>query len=261
MAAPDAFWSELNSCIRELRYTGPLSQFRQCGKTSHCININIANLAAASRKENLIFRDYRFKLFTNRNLRLMRGLGILRENQHWNNYRRMMLRLLLNPNPDNIRLIQERWSLMGSTPFNLSVHIRCGGLLADYQEHIAMISEQQLPSVAHFIARLIRNQHIPEEITPSIYLSTDSTKAEQYIRSSLQSYHVYSFNNTRGHTTSGSFSSLHSTLVDLFMLCKSERFLGTRKSSFSQIAAELCKFVSVSYLPGSRKYVSLPGES
>ena len=149
---------------------------------------------------------------------------------------------------------------MGSTPFNLSVHIRCGGLLADYQEHIAMISEQQLPSVAHFIARLIRNQHIPEEITPSIYLSTDSTKAEQYIRSSLQSYHVYSFNNTRGHTTSGSFSSLHSTLVDLFMLCKSERFLGTRKSSFSQIAAELCKFVSFSYLPGSRKYVSLPGE-
>ena len=120
-----------------------------------------------------------------------------------------------------------------------------------------MINDHQLPSIPSFVTKLIRKQHIPKGVTPTIYLSTDSTKAERYIKSRLPSYHVYSLNNTRSHTTSGSFSSLHSTVIDLFMLCKSKRLLGTMKSSFSRIAMELCNFVSTSTLPVSKEFVTL----
>ena len=261
MKTKDAFWNETNPCIRNLRYTGPLNLFRICGKHNHCSDINKFSILHTPPNENLVFRDLRPKLFSTKNLQVMYKLGIIPQNKSWKYYQRVLLRLLLNPSPDNIQLIQKRWNQVGSV--QLSVHIRCGGLIADNKERISMISPSQLSRIPSQIESTLKKQHLLSNTVPAIYLSTDSSKAYSIIRNKLSTVKVYSLESRRGHTTGGNFRNLRMSLVDMYMLCKSQSFLGTSTSSFSFMARVLCDFKSVSsisgqyYLIGTRRSLGM----
>lgn len=177
----------------------------------------------------------------------MHKLGIIPQNKSWNYYKKVLLRLLLNPSPDNIQLIQKRWNQVGSV--QLSVHIRCGGSIADKKERISMISPSQLKRIPSQIESKLREQ-LPSNTVPAIYLSTDSSKAYNIIKDKLSTVQVYSLESRRGHTTGGNFRNLRMSLVDMYMLCKSQAFLGTSTSSFSFMARVLCDFKSVSSISG-----------
>ena len=249
MTTRDAFWNETNPCIRNLRYTGPLEMFQNCGRNGgKCLHVKGSNVLQSQPNENLVFRDFRPNVFTSMNLQIMYKLGLIPQNKNWDYFKRVLLRLLLNPNPSNIQLIEEKRKELSSIHFHLSTHIRCAGWLSDEPEIAIMITPQQVRNMGKTFKNEFNKLHLGNTI-PNVYLSTDSSKVEQYLKNKLKSIHFYSLDIKRGHSTHGNFRNLRVSLVDLYSLCLSDHFLGTQASSYSKMASILCNFKSISFIP------------
>ena len=245
----DSFWNETNPCIRNLRYTGPLDMFQNCGRNGgKCLHVKGSNVLQSQPNENLVFRDFRPNVFTSMNLQIMYKLGLIPKNKNWDYFKRVLLRLLLNPNPSNIQLIEEKRKELSSIHFHLSTHIRCAGWLSDEPEIAIMITPQQVRNMGKTFKNEFNKLHLGNTI-PNVYLSTDSSKVEQYLKNQLKSIHFYSLDIVRGHSTHGNFRNLRVSLVDLYSLCISNHFLGTQSSSYSRMASILCNFKSISFIP------------
>ena len=109
MTTRDSFWNETNPCIRNLRYIGPLDVFQNCGRNGgKCSYVKGSDVLQSQPNENLVFRDFRPKVFTSMNLQIMHKLELIPQNKNWDYFKRILLRLLLNPNPSNIQLIEEK---------------------------------------------------------------------------------------------------------------------------------------------------------
>ena len=259
MKTRDAFWNETNPCIRNLRYTRPLDMFQNCGRNGgKCLHVKGSNVLQSQPNENLIFRDFRPNVFTSMNLRVMHILGLIPANKNWDYFKRILLRLLLNPNPSNTQLIERKRKELSSIHSHLSTHIRCAGWLSDYPERSYMVTPQQVRNMGETFKNEFNKLHLGR-IVPNVYLTTDSSKVEQYLKNKLKSIHFYSLDIVRGHSTNGDFRNLRVSLVDLYSLCLSDHFLGTQSSSYSKVASILCNFKSISFIPSEFRIVkSLP---
>ena len=259
MTTRDSFWNETNPCIRSLRYTGPVNIFQNCGRNgTKCPHVKGSNVLQSQPHENLIFRDFRPNVFTSMNLRVLHKLGIIPHDKNWVFFKRLLLRLLLNPNHYNTQLILQKRNELSSIHFHLSTHIRCAGWLSDYPERTIMVTPQQVRNMDEIFNKELRKLHLGNTI-PNVYLSTDSSKVEQYLKKKIKSIHFYSLDIKRGHSTGGDFRNLRVSLVDLYSLCLSNHFLGTQASSYSRMAPILCNYKSVSFIPSKAQIVkSLP---
>ena len=239
----DNFWNETNSCLHSFRYEGGYKGLLVCNKTSSCFLKDEPHIVGNMPKANILVIDYRMpSVFSNANLEIVRKLGIISAHQGWKEYRKRIMRLLLNPSRSNIDLIQEEWTRLDTPKVNVAMHVRCGGLLADHPEVTVMVSPEQLEQIPMQVQHIIALQHTPSYVTPVIYLSTDSTEAEKRLRSRLPSMKLVTVKSfERDHTVFAGSTSLRRAIIDLFLLCKSDVFLGTHGSGFSQVAAMLCK--------------------
>ena len=245
----DAFWNETNSCIRSLRYEGGYRGLIACNRTHPCVSSYTTSTVDELPKANLLMLDFRLQnIYTDRNLERLRSFGILSPTEGWDSYRKKMMRLLLNPSRSNIAMIEKEWKKLKVPKVDLSIHIRCGGQLSDHPEATVMVSPEQLERMPSLIREVIVNQsmplaspNFPMQHNSVVYLSTDSSKAEAKLRSELAEMKVLTVSSLqRGHTVFAGTASLQRAMLDLFLLCKSDTFLATQGSGFSQIARMLC---------------------
>ena len=139
--------------------------------------------------------------------------------------------------------------------------IRCGGQLADHPEATVMVSPEQLERIPTMIRQVIANASMayttngPLQSRAVVYLSTDSSKAEAKLRSELTEMTILTVSSLqRGHTVFAGATSLQRALLDIYLICKSDTFLATQGSGFSQIARMLCMPENVAIIPVNKTH-------
>lgn len=258
----DAFWSETSSCLRSLRYEGGYQGLVICSRASPCVSSYTTSLVDEMPKANLLMLDFRLpSLFSEENLERLRGIGLLGPGEGWDVYKKRIIRLLLNPSRANIRLIRKEWEKLQVPRVDLSTHIRCGGQLADHPEATVMVSPETLERVPALIRQVLRNFTTAISAdgrvqgTPVVYLSTDSSKAEAKLRSELAEMRLLTVSSLqRGHTVFAGATSLERALLDIYLICKSDTFLATQGSGFSQIARMLCMPSHYAFIPVNKTH-------
>lgn len=186
----------------------------------------------------VVISDVRIPLlfiYTEENLKIINEYNITGFPITWIQIQHVIFRLIINPLEETIQTIQQQLFLLEPMENVLGIHIRCAGLLADQKERVAMIRSielVQLPSHIRRIAQLIK-QPI-QNIT--IFLSTDSSIAEKFLKIVLADYHVHVFNPfRRGHTTGGraNYLTIQQAIVDMYLLSQVKAFISTSYSGFS----------------------------
>lgn len=161
-----------------------------------------------------------------------------------------MLRLLFNPDSQTISNVT---SLIQKHHFNqkvIGIHIRSGGLLANYRESAYWITYDELPSLVSFINNTIVQNHLPHKI----YLTSDSDIITRYIKSHLKHYHYITGNPyQRYHTTVGNSESFKAALFDSLALSQAHTLIYTKGSSFSKEIVTLSIAKSKYKLPYKRR--------
>ena len=258
----DAFWSETNSCLRSLRYEGGYQGLVVCSRANPCVSSYQTSTVDEMPHANLLMLDFRLpSLFSDENLERLRTIGIVGPDESWNVYKKRIIRLLLNPSRMNIQLIRREWEKLKVPHVDLSTHIRCGGQLADHPEATVMVSPEQLERIPTMIRQVIANASMayttngPLQSRPVVYLSTDSSKAEAKLRSELTEMTILTVSSLqRGHTVFAGATSLQRALLDIYLICKSDTFLATQGSGFSQIARMLCMPENVAIIPVNKTH-------
>ena len=144
----------------------------------------------------------------------------------------MIFRLMSNPTPAMTKIILEKRKELGPIENVLSVHIRCGGQLADTPEKQVIIPKKrvlQIPFQIEDMIKRIGNISV-------IYLTTDSSKTEQYLRQSLSNITIITLATyKRGHSTTNSVSedSLRRSILDIYLAAQAKHLVYTQKSGFS----------------------------
>ena len=160
-------------------------------------------------KANLVVLDYRLSnaVKTRSNLKLLKSLGII-STESWSEYQAVMYRLLLNPSSTVINSVNALMNEFHLSRFSVAIHVRCAGKLADHAEN------------------------------KTVFLSTDSSFAMREITHLLNGTKVFTNTNVvRGHSDfDRGLTILRSTMTDLFMLTKSDVFIGVDRSGFSRVA-------------------------
>ena len=80
-------------------------------------------------------------------------------------------------------------------------------------------------------------------------------KAEAKLRSELTEMTILTVSSLqRGHTVFAGATSLQRALLDIYLICKSDTFLATQGSGFSQIARMLCMPENVAIIPVNKTH-------
>ena len=235
---PDSFWEETNSCFRQLRYYEGYKGLVVCTFKSGCAG-NYTSSYLDLPDANLVSIDFRRNnsLYSSNNLHLFKRLGII-NNLHWAEYHAVIYRLLLNPSEGVQNSVQTVLSQFPTKWFTVAAHIRCAGKIANYNEQTVMVGERQLPRIAEMIRALLKVYS--GESNQTLFIATDSSYALEYLSQALYPIQVLSNNQVvRGHSTGTKQLIVHSTLTDLFLLTRSEAFIGVHKSSLSRVTAAL----------------------
>ena len=188
---------------------------------------------------HLVSIDFRRNnsLYSSNNLHLLKRLGIIKQ-LSWAEYHAVIYRLLLNPSEGVQNSVQTVLSQFPTKWFTVAAHIRCAGKIANYKEGTVMVGERQLPSIAEKIRALLKVYSGKSNQT--LFIATDSSYAWEYLSQTLYPIQVLSNNQVvRGHSTGAKQPIVHSTLTDLFLLTRSEAFIGVYKSSLSRVTAAL----------------------
>lgn len=209
-----------------------------CRKDRKCFsNSTIESL----RNRNVILYDNRFYgggLKNIYNLRKLNKFNIIGRRMTWDEYKRVLYRLIANPTSEVMNAILNKRVELEPISNLLGIHLRCGGELADTKEVATVISWKQLETIPKQIESVA--SEIGKNIT--IYLSTDSSKAEEFIRNSLPDYTIITLTSYhRGHTTLKTVSddSLKRAIIDLFLLSQTRQCMITQNSGFSETAVVL----------------------
>ena len=150
----------------------------------------------------------------------------------WRDYRRIFYRLMSNPTPAMTSVILEKRNELGPLENVVAVHLRCGGYLADTQEDFVFISRRRLTQIPAQINSMIKRR----KTIQVMYLTTDSTVAEEYIRLSFQKMKVYSLASyQRGHSTRHYVTNdtLIRSILDMYLAAQAKHLVHTDKSSFT----------------------------
>ncbi len=165
----------------------------------------------------------------------MKEIGIIKPNDDWYGYYRVIIRIMYNPKRLIIREIRKERQRIGPADNQIGVHLRCGGRLADRQEVTAMITPERLSTVPEELEKVMNYSTIPRNKL-YVYLSTDSSIAEENITKALYPLPVKTTNlYKRGHTTWGCVSVpvIWRSLIELYLTSQADYLLLTSTSTFS----------------------------
>ena len=177
------------------------------------------------------------------NLRLLQQNGIISSSEEYVDYKRYMYRILLNPSVELQQVIRNTKRLLFTREYALGVQIRMGGCLADFHEKTQMMTMDELRSLPHRIMDLMRIWKLSPKRTV-IYLSTDSSYAEKFIRQKLGSRYEITVAKTfkRSHSrTVGSDEPVKNALVDLYLLADSDALIVCEGSGFGRVALSMSR--------------------
>ena len=200
-------------------------------------------------------------IYNEHNRRRLIDSGIMTANETWEEYRRMILKILLRPKKDVRNAIREMNSIVHQRLFSIGVHIRTGGLLANDCEGTSMVDNKTLESVPHRIDALReRLTDNPKDVV--VFVSSDSDRAIAYLKRNLHPDYriVTSSKYTRGRTTSARASAdkVKGALLDVFVLADCDALLTTSGSGFSMIVSEMSSSSVKAVIPVNRTIVKCP---
>ena len=186
------------------------------------------------RKDVLLFdnRFYGSDLQNAANLKRLNRYNLTGKWLSWDDYRRIFYRLMSNPTPAMINVILEKRKELGPLENVVAVHLRCGGYLADSQEGSMFLTRRRLTQIPSQIKSMQKRR----KTIRVMYLTTDSSFAEKYIRSQFQRMKVYSLDAfQRGHSTMkfASEDIVKRSILDLYLAAQAKHLVYTGRSSFS----------------------------
>lgn len=204
--------------------------------------------------EDVLLYDIRingYELFTKEHIEKINKLNIVDFKLTWDSFRRLVYRLISNPSNELQEAILHQQQIMEPTNEVIGVHLRCGGQLADYKETPYWISPRELTEIPGIINAFYYKHHLHRK--PSIYLSTDSSKAESYLRKIMTNFTIYTLNHTvfeRGHTCGKSKSIfVRSSLVDMYTVAETGYHIISYGSGFSAAVDRISKIRPSFILP------------
>ena len=148
---------------------------------------------------------------------------------------------MLNPIEETIQTIHEQSALLGPKENVLGLHIRCAGRLADRKERVAMITPVVLLQIPQRIRKMIDLMNVPMKQVV-MYLSTDSTVVERYLREIFADMRIVVYNPfRRGHTTGGAanYLTIQQAITDMFLISQAKTIMYTSFSGFSEAIQSL----------------------
>ena len=209
------------------------SQLVQCPKTRICFK-NKKNISSLI-QEDVLLIDNRFNrgvLNDSDSLQLINQYNLTGKQLSWRDYRRIFYRLMFNPIPAITNVILEKRKELGPLENVVAVHIRCGGYLADSQEGSMFLTRRRLTQIPSQIKSMLKRR----KTIRVMYLTTDSSVAEEYIRLSFQKMKVYSLASyQRGHSTRHYVTNdtLIRSILDMYLAAQAKHLVYTDKSSFT----------------------------
>ena len=186
-------------------------------------------------QEDLLLIDnrlYRIVMNDSDSLQVINQYNLTGRQLSWRDYRRIFYRLMSNPTPAMTNVILEKRNELGPLENVVAVHLRCGGQLADTQEKFVFVSMERLICFPSPIKEFLQQQ----QSIQNMYLTTDSTVAEEYIRLSFQKMKVYSLASyQRGHSTRHYVTNdtLIRSILDMYLAAQAKHLVYTDKSSFT----------------------------
>lgn len=218
------------------------SEFLQCHQNVECMN-NTRDIQSLNRTP-LVLYDIRVSksvLMTPKHLFILNNYHLTDEPLDWRGYQQLIYRLLTNPLEETIQVIKEESEKIGPKERVLGMHIRCAGKLADRKERVAMVTPDVLLQIPNRIRKMMLVIGKPyDDIT--LYLSTDSTVVERYLRTIFADYRVIVFNRyRRGHTTAGAanYLTIQQAIIDMYLLSQAKSVMYTSSSGFSEAIRHL----------------------
>ena len=234
---------------------------KRCGMQDTCFDGKKENIYFLE-KRDLIIQDYRiYPTDAQKNVivRTLRSIRFLKMYEGWDDYYRYMLRLFLNPSKELMKVILEERKALGPAEYQIGAHIRCGGVLADVNEEVAMVTPEILKEVPGMIQGLINNSTIPKDKL-YIYLSTDSSIAAETIAKALAPVPVkVTTVMKRGHTETALVddNALKRSMLELILGAESQSLLVSSASGFSRVMMWMDETKSVEKIKAP--YVYLKG--
>ena len=227
---------------------------KRCDDTHSCVSRE--KDFTTLNNETLFLEDYRMPVSDaqrNELVSVLRSIGFLEDSEGYREFERYITRLLWNPSRLLMKEIRKERRRIGSTKYQVGVHIRCAGLLADIHEGVAIVTPEILSTVPSRIERLLNQSNIPRNLV-YVYLSTDSSIAYKKISESVSPVPVKSTSlYKRGHTTDFRVNSdaVKRAFIDLFLIAQSQYLLLTKNSGFSMMIDWLNSYSHVFYISAS----------
>ena len=270
VVTPPVIYNLTSSCLKSREYRDgrwcsssfhlDFSHFRVCYRSDCLIQSGNSTDLYNSFKEDSVLFDVRapsHMIETSENLQRLIDSGILAEGQDWNYLKRMLYRVVLQPEESILADIREEKSRL-TRQFTFGLQIRTGGNLANDFERTSMIDETRLHQIPAQVLNICRLERIdPAEW--NLYISSDSDIATNYIRSVLGLFFnvVSSSKYKHGHTSSRrlSITTLKGALIDIHILGDSDILLVTHGSGFGRISAAMAYPHPVYFIPVNRTRV------
>ena len=160
-------------------------------------------------------------------------------------YRRYVHRILLNPSIELQNVIYNNKRLLFTRKYVLGVQVRMGAWLADFHEIAQMMTMDQLRAYPNTIVTMMQKWNYDSNNTV-IYLSTDSTYAENYIRQKLgPDYEIgvaKTFKRSHSRTSAlGNDEPLKNALVDLYLLADTDALIVCKDSAFGRAVISMTR--------------------
>ena len=183
------------------------------------------------------------KVGTKSNMLALQQNGIISPSDSYKDYRRYVYRILLNPSTELQNVIQNNKRLLFTRKYVLGVQVRMGGCLADFHEIAQMMTMAQLRALPNTIVTMMQKWNYDSNNTV-IYLSTDSSYAERYIRQKLGPNYEIGVAKTfkRSHSRNlGNDEPVKNALVDLYLLADSDVLIICKNSAFGRAALSMTR--------------------
>lgn len=239
---PEAFWDSTRSVLQPFRDDALDRRAKELSsRTCYSVSPKGASVLSVLGYRDVKLTDCRLPdemIERPAQVNLLRRIGVLQSNENIRDFRRILFRLLLNPTPALLGMIDQFRRAHFTKRHVFAVQIRMGGCLADSQEVVEMMAAWELRRLPGVLINGMKAWNFNKHDTV-IFISSDSTYAERYVTRALGSSYTVVTSNffQRGHTSGvAEADATRRALIDLFLIADSEALLVCRGSGFGRIA-------------------------
>lgn len=232
-----------------------ISSFKLCANRVDCLN-HTKSIYSFEEKD-LCLRDYRPGINEEERaaiVAILRRNGFLSNEEGWWDYRRIVLRLFLNPIEKLQKEIMWERRRIGPSNSQIGVHVRCGGVLANTPEETTLVNLPILKTIPSMIVEMAERL-LPEEAY--VFLSTDSSLAFNYLNHTVPYRLIQSSLYHIGHAEYDPDDSIvKRSLIDIFLMAESQFLIVTSSSGFSKVIREIGSYKRIRTIraPYNRSY-------